>query len=213
MMAKLGAALLIAVNAFAGEYAILLSGSSMRVDRHEQNGEAVRVYLNGGSIDFPPGAIVRFENEYEAPPAAPAEPKASAALEPKELVNQAAARWHLPPSFLHAVVRAESAYRQDAVSPKGAIGLMQLMPGTARLLGADPKDAQQNVDAGARYLTELLMKYADDPYQVRKAVAAYNAGPAAVDRYHGVPPYRETVAYVERVIRQWQKKQTAPTAP
>jgi len=104
------------------------------------------------------------------------------------------------------VVKAESGYRQDAVSPKGAVGLMQLMPGTARLLGADPTDPRQNVDAGARYLTELLRKYFNDPYQVRKAVAAYNAGPAAVDRYNGIPPYPETIAYVERVIRQWQKK-------
>ena len=83
---------------------------------------------------------------------------------------------------------------------------MQLMPGTARLLGADPADPRQNVDAGARYLTELLRKYVNDPYQVRKAVAAYNAGPAAVDRFDGVPPYPETTAYVERVIRQWLKK-------
>jgi soluble lytic murein transglycosylase-like protein len=94
----------------------------------------------------------------------------------------------------------------DAVSAKGAIGLMQLMPGTAHLLGANPNDPRQNVDAGARYLTQLLRKYVDDPHQVRKAVAAYNAGPAAVDRYNGVPPYRETIDYVERVIGQWQRK-------
>ena len=87
--------------------------------------------------------------------------------------------------------------------PKGAIGLMQLMPETARQLGANPKDPKQNVEAGVRYLSGLLLKYQNDEYQVRKAVAAYNAGPAAVDRYKGVPPYRETIDYVERVIRQW----------
>jgi soluble lytic murein transglycosylase-like protein len=203
MMPRIAAALLVAANAFAGEYAILASGTSMRVDSHERNGEQVRVYVNGGSIDLPAAAVVRFEAEYVAP----SEPtQATPTIPPRELVSQAAERWHLPPGFLHAVVKAESDYRADAVSPKGAIGLMQLMPGTAHLLGADPRDPRQNVDAGARYLTELLRKYLNDPYQVRKAVAAYNAGPAAVDRYGGIPPYPETIAYVERVIGQWQKK-------
>jgi soluble lytic murein transglycosylase-like protein len=203
MVLRMAAALLVAANAFAGEYAILASGFSMRVERHEQDRAGVRVYLNGGSIEFPAGAIVRFEKEIAPVPA----PKPAASAVPaKELVKQAAARWNLPLSFLQAVVKAESGYRVDAVSPKGAIGLMQLMPGTARLLGADPNDPRQNVDAGARYLSGLLRKYFDDPYQVRKAVAAYNAGPAAVDRYRGIPPYPETVAYVERVIRQWRQK-------
>jgi Transglycosylase SLT domain len=204
MISRLGAALLLAANAFAGEYAILANGSSMRVDRHEQNGEQVRVYMNDGTAEFPASEVVRFEPEYVAP--SEPKPQPAPAVPPQELVNQAAERWHLPPAFLHAVVKAESGYRQDAVSRKGAIGLMQLMPATARLLGADPTDPRQNVDAGARYLTELLRKYFNDPYQVRKAVAAYNAGPAAVDRYNGIPPYPETIAYVERVIRQWQKK-------
>jgi soluble lytic murein transglycosylase-like protein len=204
MMPKLAAALLVAANAFAGEYAILASGFSLRVDRHERDGENVRMYLNGGTLELPAGSVRRFETEFVAPAGpAPSAPAVPARL----LVDQAAERWHLPPGFLHAVVNAESGYRTDAVSPKGAIGLMQLMPATAHLLGADPKDPQQNVDAGARYLTQLLSRYADDPYQVRKAVAAYNAGPAAVDRYNGVPPYPETVGYVRRVIGQWQKKE------
>jgi hypothetical protein len=206
MISRLGAVLLLAANAFAGEYAILANGSSMHVDRHEQNGQQVRVYMNDGSAEFPASTIVRFEPEYVAPSEPKPQPAPAVPVLPQELVNQAAERWHLPTAFLHAVVRAESGYRQDAVSPKGAIGLMQLMPGTARVLGADPTDPRQNVDAGARYLTELLRKYFNDPYQVRKAVAAYNAGPAAVDRYNGIPPYPETIAYVERVIRQWQKK-------
>jgi soluble lytic murein transglycosylase-like protein len=203
MMPKLAAALLLAANAFAGEYAILASGFSLRVDRHEQQGASVRVYLNGGTMELPAASVVRFEREYVAP----AEPApAASAVSAKALVDQAARRWDLPPGFLHAVVQAESGYRMDAVSAKGAIGLMQLMPGTAHLLGANPNDPRQNVDAGARYLTQLLRKYVDDPHQVRKAVAAYNAGPAAVDRYNGVPPYRETIDYVERVIGQWQRK-------
>jgi soluble lytic murein transglycosylase-like protein len=99
------------------------------------------------------------------------------------------------------VVAAESAYRPDAVSPKGAIGLMQLMPGTAAQYGADPMDPAQNVEAGTAYLRDLLLKYNGD---VAAALAAYNAGPGAVDRYHGVPPYAETRSYVGKVIRNWQ---------
>ena len=83
-----------------------------------------------------------------------------------------------------------------AVSPKGAIGLMQLMPGTAQALGANPYDPAQNVDAGARYLRDLLEKY---NYGLRHALAAYNAGPAAVDKYHGIPPYSETINYIKRI--------------
>jgi soluble lytic murein transglycosylase-like protein len=103
-------------------------------------------------------------------------------------------------------VSAESAYQVKAVSKKGAIGLMQLMPSTARDYGADPTDPKQNVEAGTRYLRDLLVKYQHDDNQVSRALAAYNAGPGAVDRYHGVPPYRETRAYVASVIRKYEKK-------
>ncbi len=93
------------------------------------------------------------------------------------------------------------------MSPKGAIGLMQLMPKTAAELDADPRDPTQNAEAGARYLRDLLQKYENDPHQVSKAVAAYNAGPAAVDKYHGIPPYPETIQYVNRVLKQYEKEQ------
>jgi len=93
--------------------------------------------------------------------------------------------------------------RQDAVSPKGAIGLMQLMPGTAQELGVNPHDPAQNAEAGARYLKQLLEKYAGSPDPVRMALAAYNAGPGAVDRYGRIPPYAETQVYVERVLRKY----------
>src|SRR6185295_14303946 len=107
----------------------------------------------------------------------------------------------LPAKFVHSVVAAESGYKADAVSPKGAIGLMQLMPATAQTFGADPHDQAQNVAAGTAYLRELLIKYNGDP---RLALAAYNAGPGAVDRYNGVPPYRETQTYVDRVLRKYK---------
>jgi soluble lytic murein transglycosylase-like protein len=121
-------------------------------------------------------------------------------------VTRAAIHAGLPPEIVHSVAKVESGYQLNAVSPKGAIGLMQLMPGTAAALNADPNDPEQNVEAGARYLRELLIKYENDPHQVTKALAAYNAGPGAVDKYNGVPPYRETIDYVNRVLKEYEKK-------
>ncbi len=97
-------------------------------------------------------------------------------------------------------MKAESGFKPDALSPKGAIGLMQLMPETARTLGVDPHDPSQNARGGAQYLRDLLSRYENDPNQVLLALAAYNAGPAAVERYHGVPPYAETRAYVAAIL-------------
>jgi soluble lytic murein transglycosylase-like protein len=159
--------------------------------------------MNGGFVDLPAATVVRFEPEAAPPSPTAPQPQPASSVPAKQLVTEAARRWGLPPEFLHSVVKTESGYRADAVSPKGAIGLMQLMPETARQLGADPNDPKQNVEAGARYLSGLLQKYLQDDFQVRKALAAYNAGPGAVDRYGGIPPYRETVQYVERVIRQY----------
>src|SRR4030095_14944234 len=104
----------------------------------------------------------------------------------------AARRYALPPSLVRSVMAAESAGKAGAVSPKGAIGLMQLMPGTARDLGVNPHDAAENAHGGAKYLEELLLRYKNASDPVRLAWAAYNAGPGAVDRYATIPPYRET---------------------
>ncbi len=204
----------VAGSCFAGEYAVLSTGFRLRVDRHEANGAHVRLYSNGGFTEMPASQIAGYEAEEQVaqapesdtkvPPAAPAAPEAR--VSPQALVTAAAERHGLPPAFVHSVVSAESAYRSNAVSPKGAIGLMQLMPATARAYGADPKDPAQNVEAGTQYLSELLLKYQHDAHQVTRALAAYNAGPGAVERYHGVPPYRETRAYVARVVRKYQEK-------
>ena len=110
--------------------------------------------------------------------------------------------YDLDPELLEAVAEVESAGHPDAVSPKGAIGVMQLMPATARSLAADPNDPEQNIDAGTRLLRELLIKYDGD---VAKALAAYNAGPAAVDRYQGIPPFAETQSYVDKVIQNYKQ--------
>ena len=122
------------------------------------------------------------------------------------MINKAAARHGLPADLIHAVASMESGYQQKARSSQGAIGVMQLMPSTARYLGADPSDTAQNIDAGTRLLRTLLLKYEGNPNQLALALAAYNAGPGAVDRFGGVPPYVETRRYVDKVIRRFNEK-------
>jgi len=204
----------VALTAQAGEFAVLSSGFRIHADSHSTDGATIRLQTSQGVIEIPANSVASFEQEdYVAPPPAPAPaaaPTPKPAATPQELVTQAAQHAGLPPAIVHSVARAESNYRQDAVSPKGAIGIMQLMPRTAAELNADPHDAAQNADAGARYLRDLLEKYENDPHQVSKAVAAYNAGPEAVDKYHGVPPYPETVQYVNRVLKQYEKEQSKP---
>jgi hypothetical protein len=199
--------LLLVCPAFAGEYAILQNGFRIYADRHESAGDQVRLHTSAGAIEIPASGILRFEiEEYVKPKEdlrpldAPAGPQPD---DPRLLIDNAAARNGLLAEFVHSVAAAESAYRPKAISPKGAIGLMQLMPGTAKELGVDPHDAAQNADAGARYLKQLLLKYQHTNDPVRFALAAYNAGPGAVDKYSGIPPYRETQQYVERVLRKY----------
>lgn len=118
----------------------------------------------------------------------------------RALIRAAALKHRVPAAFVKSIVAAESNFDCDAVSPKGAIGLMQLMPATAQQFGADPNIPEQNVDAGAHYLRFLIDKYHQYRNWMKRVIAAYNAGPAAVDRFHGVPPYRETRVYVARVL-------------
>lgn len=195
----------LAVPLCGAEYALLDSGMRIRVERHEPSGDNVRLWVNGNPIEVPAARVLGFEKEEYVPPA-PAAPTGDQAappdVDPRRIVDSTARKYDIPPEFLHSVVKAESGYRPDAVSPKGAVGLMQLMPGTARELKADPHDPRQNVEAGTQYLAELLRKYKG---QSDLALAAYNAGPGAVARYKGVPPYQETQTYVDRVIRNYYR--------
>jgi len=196
---------------FAGENAVFHNGFRVRAEKHEVLGATTRLYTSSGFMDVPSSDIASFEvEEYIAPvksptpvPAEASTPPAVVRLTPQELVEQAATRHGLRPEFVASVAQVESALRPNAVSPKGAVGLMQLMPGTAQELGVNPHDPAQNAEAGARYLKQLLLKYAGSRDPVRLALAAYNAGPGAVDKYGNIPPYRETQEYIERVLRKY----------
>ena len=122
-----------------------------------------------------------------------------------EIIAAASRKHQVSPAFVKSIIAAESGFSQAAVSSKGAVGLMQLMPETAREFGADPSIPEQNVDAGAHYLSWLLQRYAGKRDALKRAIAAYNAGPGAVERYRGIPPYRETRTYVTRVLRFYKK--------
>lgn len=197
-------------TASAGEFAVMASGYRLHVDRHEAGGSKVRLYTGTGYVEMDSSQVRAFEpDEYVAPPPAPAPSlEAAVAVEapkpastPVELADAAADKYGLPRWLVRSVMATESAGKAAAISPKGAIGLMQLMPATAKQLGADPHDPAQNVDAGARYLRDLLLKY---DYRLWHALAAYNAGAGAVQRYNGVPPYRETINYVNRIDRAYR---------
>lgn len=114
-----------------------------------------------------------------------------------DLINEAAAKYHLDPAMIRAVMQTESSFNAMAVSPVGAMGLMQLMPAVAAEQGAeDPMDPRQNIMAGSRYLRQLLNAHRGD---VKLALASYNAGPGAVKKYGTVPPFKETRDYVKKI--------------
>lgn len=126
----------------------------------------------------------------------------------EKLLIRAALQEGLEPEFVRSVAMVESGLHQSAVSPRGAMGLMQLMPFTAGKLGVDPKIADQNALGGAVFLRQLLIRYNGDS---ALALAAYNAGPGAVDRYKGVPPYLETRQYVLKVLQEYARQQRIET--
>lgn len=139
----------------------------------------------------------RFESVAGAPPPAAEAPRPLRARPHAALIRRAAERYGLATTLLHALIEVESGYRADAESPRGAKGLMQLMPNMLAHYGVrDPFDPAANINAGAQYLRRLL-----DEFGVRAGLAAYNAGEGSVRRHGGVPPYPETSRFVERVLR------------
>lgn len=202
--------LLSALTLFSAEHVLLKTGFRITAEKIEKRDGSYYLHTSGGVTQVLEEQVDSIErDDYIAPPPAStvaSQGSTNALPRPKptisEMVTRAAIANGLPPEIVHSVARAESAYQTNAVSPKGAIGVMQLMPGTAAALQADPHDPEQNIEAGTRYLRDLLIKYDGDSV---KALAAYNAGPGAVDKYHGVPPYRETITYVDRVLKNYSK--------
>ena len=200
----------------AAYIAVLRNGFSIQHLRSEvRDSSVIRLYTTGEDfVDVPTAQIASIEIQ-ELPPEPP---PALAPVTPTipHLVDLASDKHKVDADFIRSVIRAESNFNLRAVSPKGAQGLMQLMPQTALQLGVrDAFEPAANIEAGTRYLRELLLQYHGD---AAKALAAYNAGPHRVAQYHGVPPYRETRDYIRRVINDYnrskasQKKEEAATA-
>jgi soluble lytic murein transglycosylase-like protein len=171
-------------------------------------GEITRLFLDNETGSYVDVAASQIESFEPAPPEPSlTSPQASSSLDLRAIISDASSRNKIDADFIASVIRAESANNPRAVSPKGAQGLMQLMPETAKNLGVKNSfDPAENVDGGVRFLRELLIRYNGDAV---KALAAYNAGPQRVQQYNGVPPYRETHAYVARVISDYNRKKLA----
>jgi soluble lytic murein transglycosylase-like protein len=203
----------------AAEHITLRNGFDLICDHREVAGDHVRLYMTASgpnfmevsSEDIASSEFVELPAPKEAPPAAAAAPVADPTpAEIHEMAAKAGAAHDLDVELLASVIRAESNGNVHAVSRAGARGLMQLMPGTANQLGvADSFRAEQNINGGTAYLNELLERYHDN---LALALAAYNAGPAAVDKYHGIPPYRETRLYVARIIHDFNRRKAQTAA-
>jgi len=228
-IAALGA---LATAAWAGERVTLQNGYEMRCDHHAEVQGRMRLYLSAGAdnyIEFMPQEIAGVEQVADPAPAEPAPATANipakeapvsspaaaaqASLSPAdlhEMLAKAGGEHNLDVDLLASLVKAESGGNVRAVSRTGARGLMQLMPGTASALGVqDSFKPDQNVRGGSTYLDALLTRYHDN---LALALAAYNAGPGAVDKYRGIPPYSETRAYVAHVIHEFNRRVLAREA-
>jgi hypothetical protein len=218
--------LVLAGAAGAAERVTLRNGYEMRCDHHAAVDGRVRLYLGPGEgsyIELKPEEIAGVEHVADRPAAAEessqiapktaAKPTADAKLSPAdlhEMLARAGDEHNVDVDLLASLVKAESNGNAHAVSRAGAKGLMQLMPGTANDLGVeDSFKPEENVRGGSAYLDALLTRYHDN---VALALAAYNAGPQAVDRYHGIPPYHETRVYVARVIHEFNRRVRAREA-
>ena len=190
------------------EVATLHNGFTIQIAGREETGSVTTLQLcDGGSIQMPSDQIESYqagEPPIPRPAPEPPAPKPAVKASIQDLIAGAAERHQIDPDFVTSVVKAESGFNSAAVSPKGAQGLMQLMPHTATALGVEnPFDPAANVEAGTKYLRQLLEQYKGDAV---KALAAYNAGSKRVEQYGGVPPYAETRAYINRIIKDYNRK-------
>jgi soluble lytic murein transglycosylase-like protein len=184
------------------EYAVLQSGQRIHITGYELAGDTVRLTMSGGTLEIPASTLLRIDPEDTFLPV-----KVKLLDVPFANLIATAAQTHgVAPELVASVIAVESNFNPGAVSWKSARGLMQLMPETAARFGVtNVFDPAQNIDAGTRYLKELLLKYQGD---LRLTLAAYNAGPERVEQYKSIPPYRETQDYVRRVIEKFRKAST-----
>lgn len=195
---------------FGKETVYLKTGFSLEADSHTQQDGALIFRIGTGTLEFSADEVMRIETTPEAELPAAVFRRGELA-HPEQILNQAADNQGLDEIFLRSVAKVESGLRQEAISRKGAVGLMQLMPRTAAELGVNAGQPVDNARGGAKYLRELLIRYHGNSVL---ALAAYNAGPEAVAKFGGVPPYPETQRYVVLVLREYERqlKANAKTA-
>ncbi|HKN74006.1 MAG TPA: lytic transglycosylase domain-containing protein [Candidatus Acidoferrum sp.] len=182
------------------EYIALRSGQRLHITGYELLGDKYRVQIVGGIVEVPVEEVVSIEPEDTF---APLPPSIAPAAPVREIVKAAAARYSVDADLIFSVIAAESNFDPKAISKKNARGLMQLLPETAAHFGVQNIfDPQENIDAGTHYLRDLLQRYNND---LALALAAYNAGPERVEQFGRVPPYSETVSYIRRVKRGYEK--------
>lgn len=198
------ALLVLAAPALEAEYVVLRSGQRLKVTGYQLVGDKYRLQVTGGKLEIAAEEVVAIEPEDSFGP------PATVQLDPqplyRDLVEAAAKRYNMDADLITSVIAVESNFDPKAVSRKNAHGLMQLLPETAAQLGVkNIDDPAENIDAGTRYLRDLLQKYNNN---LALALAAYNAGPDKVQLYGSVPPFAETISYVRRVKRGYEKSKT-----
>ncbi|MBV8811771.1 MAG: lytic transglycosylase domain-containing protein [Acidobacteriaceae bacterium] len=186
----------------------LKTGFCLEADSHSQEKDSVLCYIGAGTLEIPAAQISTIEGTSDDPgPGAKSRLKEGAPTI-EEVIRRAAIEQGLPADFVTSVAKVESGMRPQAISVRGAVGLMQLMPATGADLGVNPQGERDNARGGAKYLRTLLLKYQGDSVL---ALAAYNAGPNAVSKFGGVPPYEETRRYVVKVLREYERQQKRHT--
>jgi len=198
---------LLAAPALRAEYVVLRSGQRLKVTGYQVVGDKYRLQMGGGTVEIAAEDVLAIEPEEVFTPM-PAQPVVKAPY--RELVEAAAERYKVDADLITSVIAVESNFDPKALSPKNARGLMQLLPETADRLGVQNiYDPKENIEAGTRYLRELLQRYNND---LALALAAYNAGPERVQQYGRVPPFAETLSYVRRVKRTYEKSKSKSSA-
>ncbi len=200
--------LLLAAPALRAEYIVLRSGLRLKVTGYQLVGDKYRLQMTGGKLEIAAAEVVTIEPEDSFGP--PATVQVASQPLYRDLVEASAKKYNMDADLITSVIAVESNFDPKAVSRKNARGLMQLLPETAAQLGVkNIDDPAENIDGGTRYLRFLLQKYNND---LSLALAAYNAGPDKVQLYDAVPPYSETISYVRRVKRGYDKSKSKPPA-